>query len=314
VAVTDNQDILYGVTGQSLYLDAPEGRPSSVTSVTVYEADVGDDSQSETATTGSPAVETSTETTTATAGFGQSDPRSIAVAAPSEFTIGRRYLLTGLNTGLAEWVEVAASLTASVAARHPLHNTYATGSTLASTRMTQAIDATWVADETNVSRGGDPNARYRVRWVYVVGGVTYVRDTYFDLVRYPGDHGVQPQDVDGLAPGWLDRLPTDHRADQGRKLIADAYRAVKLDLHEVWRGDESEANTEVTDELVRYKAIELGEYARFYAGAPDPARAEVAAQRYSSRFDALIRVTSKTPTRNADGAAAVKQAVGLTVR
>ena len=36
------QEIVFGVTGQTLYLDAPEGVPSAVTSVTVVRSD-GDD-------------------------------------------------------------------------------------------------------------------------------------------------------------------------------------------------------------------------------------------------------------------------------
>ena len=55
---TPTQQILYNVTGQSIYLDATEGRPSSVTSVAVYNDTAGDDDTTESATTGSAAVET----------------------------------------------------------------------------------------------------------------------------------------------------------------------------------------------------------------------------------------------------------------
>jgi len=80
------QDIVYGVTGQTVYFDAPEGRPSSVTSVEVFLWDVSDDDTAE-AAVGSGSVETNPNTTIdAASGYGQTDARVLNVAATTGAT------------------------------------------------------------------------------------------------------------------------------------------------------------------------------------------------------------------------------------
>jgi hypothetical protein len=148
-----------------------------------------------------------------------------------------------------------------------------------------------------------------VRIVYVVASVTYVRDAYFDLVRYQPGHGVTGLDVDLMMPGWLDRLQTDYRRDQGKRLIDEAHRAVQLDLAAVWRNDASLANAAIVDELVRYKTVELGEWARVMAGGQSDnlgirERYDLAVERYGMRFKTLVHPLDKLPTRTAAGGAA----------
>lgn len=307
------QDIYFGVTSQSLVWDAPEGRASSVTSVEILPWDASDDADSEWVATG--AVETNPNTTCdAASGYGQADPRKLNVTATTGFAVDRTYLVTAAD-GPKETFEVLEIDSGNyVIARNPLHNAYAAADTVQSTRITATVDSTWVADETNLRSDAGPNPHYRVRWVYVVGGVTYIHDSYFNLVRYAGTHGVLPGDLDSLVPQWLDTLPTDHRANQGRTLIADAYRAVKFDLHGTWTDDAMVANAELVDELTRYKTVELGEFAKIMAGGGELARYQVAKDAYQSRLDSLIRITNKAPIRDVDGAAAVRPATGLTVR
>jgi hypothetical protein len=298
------QDVSFDVTGQSIYFDAPEGRPSSVTSASVYLWDVPDDDIAETAI-GTPTVETSPATTVdAASGYGQSDPRLVNVAATTGFAVDRSYLVTGAD-GFKEWFDCAEIDSGnSVTARHPLHNTYATADTVQSTRITAAIDSTWVADLTNItSEDVGPNPMYRVRWVYVVAGVTYVADTYFNLVRYPARHGVLPADVEATQPGWLDRLPSDHRNDQGRRLINEAHRSVTLDLHQVDLAMSSIAESSIVDELVRLKTVALGESARFYDGSGSAEMVQFAKAEYAQRLDALLRIASRVPVRAESGAA-----------
>jgi hypothetical protein len=307
-------DIIFGVTGQTVAFDAPEGRPSSVTSAEAYRWDSSDDDTSETSALGSGSVETDPNTTIdATSGAGQADPRVLFVTATTGFAVDRSYLVTGAD-GYKEWFDCAEIDSAnSVTAKHPLHNAYAAADTVQSTRITATVDPTWVADETNLRDAG-PNPAYRIRWVYVVGGVTYVADTYFNLVRYIGAHGVRPQDVEALHPGWLDRLPTDHYKDQGRKLINEAHREVKLDLHAVWTDDAMVAHAEVIDELTRWRALELAEMARVMAGGSDGRAYEMARQAYRDRLDSLVRIASKVPIRDVAGAASQRSAQPLTRR
>jgi hypothetical protein len=310
--VRDVQDIVFGVTGQSVYFDAPEGRPSSVTSCEVFWWDSADDSA---VLTGSGAVETNPNTTIdAASGLGLANPRLLYVTATTGITVGRSYLVTSAD-GASEWFDAAEVDSGNyVLAKHPLHNAYTTADTVQTTRITATVDSTWVADEENLDETCGPNPSHRVRWVYVVGGVTKVADSYFRLVRYAGKHGVRPSDLEALAPGWLDRLPTDHYNDQGRRLIDEAYRAVKLDLHQVWTDATMVANSEVIDELTRYKAMEIGEFARLYSGGGSRDSIDAARAAYSSRFDQLARITSKIPIRTVDGGATHVSALPLTRR
>lgn len=309
------QDIVFDVTGQTLVFDCPEGRPSSVTSAYVYRWDVADDDIPESAI-GSPSIETNPNTTIdAASGYGQTDPRRLNVAATTGFAVGRSYLVTSAD-GLREWFDVREIDSGNyVTAKHPLHNAYASADTVQSTRITATVDSTWIADETNLTDDEvGPNPMYRVRWVYVVSGVTYVADTYFNVVRYAARHGVTPQDVESLLPGWLDMLPTDHREDQGRKLIDEAYRAVRIDLHQIDMAGSSIAESEIVDELVRYRAVELGEWARFLSGNGPQDRADAAAKRYQTRFDSIVRIVTRVPVRDDTGSATPITGGGLSRR
>jgi hypothetical protein len=308
-------DILHGVASQQLAFDCPEGRPSSVTSVKILPWDASDDSDTEWSPTA--AVETNPNTTLdASAGPSQTNPRNIPLTATTGIAIGRTYLLTNATTSLKEWVEVESVTSAdSVIARHPLHNDYAAPATFQSTRITATVDDTWAADETNIDDSAGANPMYRVRWVYVVGGVTYVADTYFNLTRYGARHGVTPQDIEAQYNGWLDSLPVDHRNDQGRKLIDEAYRAVKIDLHGIELDDARIAEAEVIDELVRYRTVERFEWSQFLnARNMDQTRHLAAKAAYTERLDQLIRIAMKVPVRDGDGAASKTTALGLSVR
>jgi hypothetical protein len=309
------QDILFDVAGQIVFFDAPEGRPSSVTSVEVFPWSGGDDGSTESAV-GAGSVESNPNTTLdGTAGSDQADPNLVPLTSTTGCEAGRVYLLTSA-TNEREWVEVSeVDPGSSVTVKHPIHGTYSSGAAFASTRMYATIDAAWVSDSSNLSTDAGPNPAYRVRWVYVVGGVSYVADGYFSLVRYAGAHGVRPQDVESVLPGWLDRLPTDHIADQGRRLIDEAHRGVKLDLHAVWTDDAMVANAELVDELTRWKAVELSEFARSLAnGGASATSYEAAARAYQAKLDQFSRITNKAPIRDSSGAAQIRPALGLTRR
>lgn len=311
------KDILFDVTGQTVEFDCPEGRPSSVTSCAVYPWDVSDEDISE-AAIGAGSVESNPSTTLdGSAGPSQSNPRNIPLTATTGIAAGRTYLITHATTGIKEFVEVESVTSAdSVTVKHPLHNDYASGATFQSTRIQATIDSTWIADDSNLTIDAvGPNPMYRVRWVYVVSSTTYVADTYFNVVRYPARHGVLPQDVEALLPSWLDTLPSDHQRDQGRKLIDDAYREVRIDLYQIDLAASGLAESEITDELVRLKVIELGEWAKFYAGGQGSTeRADASARRYQARLDALARIVARIPVRDSTGAATPIVSVGLSRR
>lgn len=308
------QDIAFGVTGQTLELEAPQGRPTSITSVTVYAWDAADDGTTELATTGSAAIDAVSTTIASSSGHGQTDARVLNVTSGIGIGVGRAYLVTAAN-GASERIEVAAATGTTVTARHPLHNAYAAAATFVSCRATIGIDSTWVADENNLDDSPGGGDAYRVRWVYVVGGLTYVHDTYFNLERYPGVSAVQPVDVDAILPGWLDSLPTDHRIDQGRRLISEAHRAVRMDLIALGIDDAAIASGEVLDGLVRRRVVALGEMARYLSNASgDDGRFRVAQAHYAELLDSTVRIAANAAQRDKTGAATTRSPLPFTRR
>jgi len=192
---------------------------------------------------------------------------------------------------------------------------YVSSDTFQSTRITHAIDATWVADNTNISATSDPNPRYRWRLEYVFNSVTYVVGVFFDLVRYPGGHQVTGLDVESLFPGFMESLPTYERNDQGARLIDIAYTEVKHDLHMAGLADQAARNAEVVNELVRWKANHLARNAHLMDGGGNPDVVEVARMGYQARLDGMVRVTTKIPFSTGQGGGArVVRAVKITRR
>lgn len=294
-------DILFDVEDQQVYFDAPEGRPSSVTSVTVFRASVGDDGTAQDALDAA-AVETNPNTTfDDDAGESEADPRLLPLAATTGIERDRVYLATNA-LGAHERVEIEGVISGvSAIAKHPLLNTYASGDSFVSTRIATTVKAAWVADSGNISDDLDPNPDYRVRWEYVVAGKTYVHQTYFDLVRYAGGHHVTPADMEELIPGWSDRLPTYHRDDQGRRIIDQAYNQIRWDLFQVGKPDEMVRNSAAIDELVMHKARLLLERSQ----DPGSPATEDARSDYQFRLDGMFRVSSKVQeAHDSTGAAA----------
>lgn len=238
------QELTFGVTGQVVYLDCPEGRPSAVTSVTVRRSDADDSSGSESAISGSPSIDSASTTLSAAAGYDQSDQKLVSLTSATGFAAGRPYLLTA-TTGETAWVQLAALAGTTGYSRTPLTSAFAAGSTFASTRISATIDATWVANAANLSdesgidrlrsdtwapNDDDEDPRFRVEFLYTVGGLVRRREVRLDLVRYTAQHAITPVDVDQRFAGWIDRIPADYRRDQGQSLIDEAFRQVRFDL------------------------------------------------------------------------------------
>ena len=102
-AEVSTQEILFGVASQSLELVVD--RPlTSITSCSVWPIGTDDTATAESATTGSPAVDTATEATTAAAGSGQTDPTKLTMASTAGFVVGRRGYIS--VNGSAETFEI----------------------------------------------------------------------------------------------------------------------------------------------------------------------------------------------------------------
>jgi len=309
----DHQDILYGIASQSIYLDVPEGRPSAVTSVYVYWWTTGDDTaNAETATTGSAAIDSVNTTFDADSGFSQANQHTLNLTATTNVVKDRRYLATNA-VGAKEWVEVAGiTSAASVTSRVPLANDYAAADTFVGTRISISLLDTWVADSDNISDSTDPNSGWRVRWEYVVDSVTYVRHTFFDVVRVGGEHDVTPADMELFVGNWSGKVPMDHRTDQGRGLIDEGYRMFKMDLLASDIPDQQIRNTEVVNHIVKHAAAVVLHRTRFYEQGGDPGPLEDARKEYDSLIDRMFRVEGKVSIGyDESGAGARSEAPGI---
>ena len=287
------QTLVYGVTGQSLYIDAPEGRATGITSVAVFPMRQSDDAQAELATSGTAAVEAVDTIVDGDSGPSfTTDARRVYLDATAGIAPGRSYLLTDQATGTREVVEVTGVVTDSYALlRAPLFNDYALGDTFESTRISIDVDDTWIADDANITDRLDPNPGFRVRWVYTAAGATRVRYSYFDVARVSNaEHGVTADSIERIAPGFVRMLPTDHQADRGARFIDAAYEQLTIDLLQEGIPDQALRNSDALAELVARRALVLLHEARVMAGGGgDTLPLEVARDVYRQRFDSLVK-------------------------
>ena len=301
----NNLDILYTVTGQSLVFDAPEGQPSSVTSSEVFENTDGDDATAESATTGSATIDAVDTTFDADSGTSQRNANQLQLAATTSIRKGGRYIATTAD-GESEIVEIGIITSGqSVQSRFPLANDYASADTFKGLRISHAIDATWVATKNNIS-APCPAPRYRWRLQYVVDSVTYVHSVFFDLVRESGTTTVTGLDVDAAYPwlDWINKLPVHDKEDKGDRIIAEAYRQVKLKLAGVGKADEAARNAEMMEDLVIHKAAEL------VAGSDIDARETILAN-FDTSWNNFILTPALDFDADGSGAAVESEAVPM---
>ena len=282
------QNIAYGVTGQTFDWLCPEGRPSSIVSMDVYRLDVGDNGAAEAALSGSPSIDTVSTTVSGASGLSQSDRKKILLTATTGIVVGRAYLLTSA-TGEKEWVHIREIGSGYVRAKSDLRNDYAAADTFVSTRIYDSFASSWLQDPNNLSDDADPNPGYRVRVEYVVGSTTYVHYGYFDLLRAQPTSAVTPADMEDFQPGWLDMLPADEQEDGGTRLIATASDEVTLQLYAVEKADEMLRNQFVRSELIKRAAVVELWRSRIVAGA-EVGDAFVEAQtRFSQILEKLVK-------------------------
>jgi hypothetical protein len=303
--VIESIDILFAKPGQQVYLDAPEGRPSSVTSVEVwrdYEGDV----QPVQLAVGAPSIESFATTFNASSGASQSDATLCSLASTASLVRFRSYLATNA-AGEQDWVPVERFVPGvSAYSQVPLLHDYVNGDTFVSTRMVATIDSTWVANLAYLSDPCRSAPLYRHVWTYTVGGVVCRTAGYFDLTRYTFSYTATPQDCDLSCPGWLARLPVDYRRAPER-LLREAARQIRHDLWKRRIVDYAMRNSEVLNELVCRKAVELGFDAAVFANNADPALFDRAKARYETY---LAQIEPEMPIQSSSDGGAGPRAVG----
>jgi hypothetical protein len=286
--VTENSfTFLFEQSGQVLWFDCPEGRPTCCNSVTCWQDVNGDESEVEDAF-GPPNVDTVNTTFDAASGVSQTDPTTLYLTSTSNIVIGRQYVATNAYGEIERPIVQRINSGVSVSVRTPVSLDFAAADTFASARIETVLDSDWVADETNLSNPLAPFAQYRAVFVYTVALVTYRTAIFFDLVRYPYTHSVTPADVDRLSRGWLSRLDVNDSRGSGTEKIKEAFRQVKLDLWERTRTAYAQRNSEFVNELIRLKAVALVHEDAFLQGGIGRDVLDYSNKRYWDRLGNLF--------------------------
>lgn len=221
---------------QSVTIDTPEGRPSSIT-VAIYDPRYEeDDSQMPVASTaaGTITATASTINTTldAAAGAAQNDPRNVPLTATTGCVAGIPAKIEEDADLKSELVEIhAVTAGDKVSVREPLEFDYTAGATFVGIRTTASIaasiftaDSGWLGKETNLGEN------YRVKWTLTIGGTTYVRRTYFDLVRLGGPQSVSVLDVLPLFPNFQEHEWFQQEGKRGEPQLRWSESEVNDDL------------------------------------------------------------------------------------
>lgn len=299
-----HQEIIFAIGGQSFFYDAPEGRAdaSPAPALQVFLQLSQDDGPAALATTGSVALDP-VDTTLGSAAAARAT--SVVLADVTGVQRRRRYLLTGPD-GETEWVQVVSvnTGTRTVKLRRLLTNAFASGSSFQSTRLSIDVDPAWAANTSNLTdilgvewHTDRLNHKewlagyvgYRLRWTYSISGSPRLGVGYADLVRYQAKNLVSPLDVDDRFPGWIDRLPTDCREDQGALFIEEAFRALKMDALGDNQALRRIRDTQVLGDLTIHRANMIAAEDAVLNGRADKTALELAAQLYQRRYDQLLR-------------------------
>lgn len=296
-----HQEILYRVAGQTFYFDPPElYRPSGTPTVQVFLATTDDDGTAEAATTGACSVDSVNTTLSVAAAIGDT---TLTLTSATGVTRLRYYLLTDTD-GNVERPEVMGISGLVVSLRRPLVCSYASGSTFQGTRISISVDSTWASSQNKLSdiigntwrtsqeaytEWGAGYAGYRLRWAYTTNSIATIAATYADLVRYSAKNLVTPNDVDRRFPGWIDRLPTDYRDDEGHAAVAEAFQAVRMDAIGDGQAIRRIRNTEILRELVILRANQISLENEVMARGTNTAGAAQAQELYEQRFNQLMK-------------------------
>jgi hypothetical protein len=284
--------VLLGVASQVLRLRAPS-RPTSAT-VAVYR-NFGDDQGTPefTATATLDPVDT---TLAGAAGGGQTDPQRIPLTSTAGIQAEQEYLIS--EGGLFERVVPIEVRAGYVRVRMPLVNAYTAAATFVCAEMSAPIPDVWASDESKLSELGDMGADYRARWNLVIGGATITAYSYFDVVRVAAQHGVDIVHVNERAPGLKDSLPVEYRAESGRPLVAAAWRAVRAHFAAVSIDVNSIRESEVIDELVILRALQVLAEGGWHPKQTDwAAYMEMVSANYARFFEQHFAVTLKHRTQ-----------------
>ena len=175
-----NQEILKDIGGTVVF-DVPQmGRPSSAT-VTILNPSGG-------TVDASGAVDTIDAVNTTLSSGAAAGTNTIPLASVSNIKTGTRYVITNTK-GNSEYVRPTLVSTSSVTIAQPLAFNYSSSNTFEGTTISHNISA---------ANSADLGENYQASWVYVIDGVTYRANSFYDVVRAKW--------TDIVVPTWQFRL------------------------------------------------------------------------------------------------------------
>lgn len=281
--------LTYNVLGQTLELFVKNGRPSSATFAVYRQYDVTDATPE---FSGAASVDSPNTTLNGSAGPSQADPNRVPLASVAGIAAGKRYLIA--QNALQEWLDIVEVGATYVRARHPLQNDYTTGATFQSTYLSAAVDATFIQDLNKLSDLVDTAPDYRVKWTITIGGVSLPVYSFFDVVRAAVGHDVELSDIDLAAPGVIDSMPVQYRAEGGRPLIDRAWSSVRAHFMALRLDVNAIREAEVIDELVILRAVKaLAEGGWAPLGVDKTEYLRTARENYNTFVETHFQVTLK---------------------
>lgn len=296
-------DVVYNVLDQTFELRSLTGRPTAATFRVLNDYDSDDATTAE--FSGTATIDTASTTVASASGPSQSDPQRLNLANSSGFTVDRKYLVS--ENGRTEWVRPIEVGTGFVRVAYPLKYDYTMAATVVSTTAIATVDSTWVAELSNISDHRDPNPSYRVVWTLTIGGATVKAYSFLDLVRAKITHGIDADDINGRAPGFVDTMPLEYKTDNAASLIESAFRSLRAKLAAHNLDVDSLRNDDLLNELALLKTLAI-----LGAGGWKPLNYDSVAQYaadtkldFETLFQQLVSVTMKIKGTSRDGGADV---------
>lgn len=216
-------EITYGGGDQFVY-HVPRDRSARayfVASATYQIVDLSrseDDADRVVQASGGATVDSTSTTTDAAAGPGQSDNRQIPVTSEAGFAVGHVYQITQdgrSETFLADYVASGV-----VRSSYPLRNDYTTGATVRGLELRGTFPTAEASDEDDMESGGGP---YAVIWEYTIDGRehTVLEDAW--VVRYSVVPMITETDV-------LRAWPLANELMRSRATVVDAIAVATEDF------------------------------------------------------------------------------------
>lgn len=200
-------EVVKGVTGQRIYFQPQEGRPTSTPSVAIKD----ENGSTVTAASTTYVTQNTVNTTVATANAVGDTTLTLASIANIEYR--KSYLITNSHLQ-TEWVRVVKvdSSNVQVTLDEPLEFEHDTSATFQSTEFYRTLQTAEVDSLKEM---------YRARASYVVGGITYTQEINFDVVLTPL---VNPLTVEFVKIRRPDLMPREFSQTRGSDLqdIRDA--------------------------------------------------------------------------------------------